>query len=95
MHALPNANHVGGAHADQHRGERIVNQADHGPRASTGVGFAVTRNTFRGFDPHNNGVTLGRAANPHRDGLALIKAKGQGDCSDCGDFQGLSRINVV
>jgi hypothetical protein len=59
------------------------------------VGFAVTGYAFRGFDPHNNRVALGRAANPHRDGLALIKSKGQGNCSDCGDFQGLSRINVV
>jgi hypothetical protein len=72
-----------------------VNQADHGSGASTGVGFAVTRNAFRGFDPHNNRVALGRTSNPHRDRLALIKSKGQRNCSDCGDFQGLSRINVV
>ena len=72
-----------------------MNQADNGPGAAARVGFAVPRNAFRGFDPHNNGVTLGRAANPHRDGLALIKSKGQGNCSNCGDFQGLSRINVI
>ena len=95
MHALPNPNYVSRFHADQHRGQRVVNQADHGTRAAARMGFAITRYAFGGFDPNNNCVALGGAANPHRDCLALIKSKGQGNCSDCGDFQGLSRVNVV
>ena len=72
-----------------------MNQADHCAGAATGMGFSIPRDAFRGFDPHNNRVALGRTANAHRDRFALVKPKGKGNRSDRGDFHGVSRINVI
>ena len=75
MHPLPDADHVGGGHPDQHGRKRILQQADDGARAAPGVRLAVAGDALGGLDLDNNGVALGGAADAHRDGLSLGQPK--------------------
>ena len=95
MYALPNADTVCRLHADEHRRERVVDQADYRTWAAPRVCLTIACDALRGFDLDNDGIPLCGAANAHGYRFALIEAKGEWNSCYGGNFHGLSRIGVV
>jgi hypothetical protein len=54
--------------------------------------FAITRDALGGFDSDDDGIALGRRADAHDNGLALVESKRKRYRSDGSDFQACLRF---
>ena len=72
-----------------------MDQTNDRARAAARMRFAIACDALGGFDSHDDGVALGRRADSHDHGLALVETKGKRKGSDGGDLQRCPRfVNV-